>query len=173
MRRTHLLLAAALLATGLTAATMAPAEAATTRTGEPHRVTVELTGYSWQDNTPPHSSRICCGTVHRRAGGTGTYADPITVAVPGNAGHSMETPAGTRFYAPTLRRYLIVEDSGATKLHRTHLDVWVDGKDLPRRHSDQCMNDITGRTKVIIHPDPGEKVTVGPLTDPNKPGCRI
>lgn len=73
-----------------------------------------LTGYSVEDNTPPGSRGISNPVIHQQAGGTGTYADPITVAV----GHSivngkdiLDFPAGTRFYFPVLRIYGIVEDT--------------------------------------------------------------
>ena len=71
-------------------------------------------GYTWFDNTPAGSTVISHPVLHARAGGIGTYADPITLAV----GHSLETgkdvldyPAGTRFYLPHVRRYFIVEDT--------------------------------------------------------------
>ena len=83
------------------------------RTTEGQRFNVYLTGYSFWDNTPPGSAVIARPMIRQRAGGTGTYSDPITVAV----GHSLATgrqvldfPAGTRFYFPGLRRYAIVED---------------------------------------------------------------
>ena len=40
-----------------------------------------LTGYSFWDNTPPGSAAIARPVIHRRAGGSGTYGDPITIAV--------------------------------------------------------------------------------------------
>ena len=38
-----------------------------------------LTGYSYWDNTPPGSAAISKPVIHRRAGGTGKYNDPITI----------------------------------------------------------------------------------------------
>lgn len=135
-------------------------------------VTVWMTGYSYQDNRGGNNARICCGVVHRQAGGTGTFDDPITVAVPGHEGRGMQTPAGVRFYAPDLRRYLIVEDSGASASSRVHLDVYVGGEGLPTSASERCMNQITSSSaRVIMNPRPGYPVTVGSLTGPN--GCRI
>jgi hypothetical protein len=54
-----------------------------------------LTGYSFQDNTPPSSAIVIAPILHKTAGGTGTYANPITVAVPGHAsdGDMAEAPA--------------------------------------------------------------------------------
>ena len=72
-----------------------------------------LTGYSYWDNTPRESSQIARPEVHRQAGGSGTYRDPVTLAV-GHVKHGgrsvMDFPAGTRFYIPRLQKYAIVED---------------------------------------------------------------
>lgn len=138
--------------------------------GSGTRLTVRMTGFSYHDNTPAGSADICCGIVHDEAAGTGTYEDPITVAVPGS-GRSMEFEPGTVFYAPDLRRYLIVEDSGASKNDRPHLDVYVDGQEYSKSASDKCMRQITGTRTVIEDPDPDYPVTEGPLTGPR--GCRI
>src|SRR6478735_2193221 len=73
-----------------------------------------ITAYTWYDNTPEGSPDISHPVLHRKAGGTGSYADPVTIAV----GHSLATgrdvldfPAGTRIYLPHVRRYFIVEDT--------------------------------------------------------------
>jgi hypothetical protein len=140
-------------------------------TGTESSVSAELTGYSWQDNTPPGSATICCEVLHAKAGGTGTYADPITTAVPGSGGSGMEFPAGTKFYIPTLKRYVIVEDSGATKMGLPHLDVWVGGRGHSKSDSDACMNSFTGKATITKNPSAGHPVTVGELTTSN--GCKI
>lgn len=147
---------------------------APTATAAPIRgvtITAELTGYSYQDNNPPGSADICCGVIHQKAGGTGTFADPITTAVPGSGGRGMETPVGTRLYVPKLKRYFVVEDSGATKMRTRHFDLWVDGQGFSKRASDRCMDSFTGRAQVILNPGPGLPVIVGPLTGRN--GCRV
>lgn len=108
--------------------------------------------------------------LHSKAGGTGTYADPITTAVPGSSS-SAETPKGTRIYVAKLRRYFVVEDSGATKESVRHFDLYVDGQEFSKSASDACMNSYTGNVPVIINPPAGEPVTVGPLTGSN--GCKI
>ena len=43
--------------------------------------TAFITGYTWWDNSPPGSAQIARPVLHQRAGGNGTYSDPITVAV--------------------------------------------------------------------------------------------
>lgn len=138
--------------------------------GETKTVTAELTGYSWQDNTPPGSAEICCGVLRDKAGGTGSFADPITTAVPGS-GSSMETPAGTRLYIEKLKRYFIVEDSGATSTGKTRFDLWVGGEGFDESDSEACMNSFTGSARVELNPAEGHSVTAGPLTGSG--GCNL
>ena len=83
------------------------------------RLRAYTTSYTWYDNTPPGSSAIAYSksdgfpTLHTEAGGSGTYVDPITIAV----GHVItkgeskpDFPPGTIFYIPNVRRYFVVED---------------------------------------------------------------
>jgi hypothetical protein len=140
--------------------------------------TAYITGYSYWDNTPPGSAAIAKPVIHRKAGGKGTYNDPITIAV----GHtinafsrSMDFPAGTRFYLPRLRRYAIVEDlcgdgprpqNGACHIgYKGHpwLDIYVDGKREGARASDACMRKITGLQQIIMNPPSNYAVVPGPI----------
>jgi hypothetical protein len=128
-----------------------------------------LTGYSFQDNTPPSSAIVSAPILHKTAGGTGTYTNPITVAVPGHASDGdMAWKGGTRFYLPTVQRYVIVEDSGASPApsgQDGHLDMWVDGQGGSKSASDSCMDKITGTgIPAIMNPPPGKPVIVGPIT---------
>lgn len=146
------------------------------------RIQGYVTGYSYWDNTPPGSSEISHPRVHNVAGGAGTYADPITVAV----GHDLSSgsdvldwPAGTRFYLPYLQRYFIVEDTcgdGSAPENGpchtdypspalTWLDLWVGGQNADREASDSCMSQITGVHTVIRNPGSGYRVTRGEVTD--------
>lgn len=162
----------------------APTPAATPTTpAVPLSTPYYLTGYSYWDNTPPGSADISHPVLHRQAGGTGTYDDPITVAV----GHAivdgrdipLDVP-GTRYYLVAHRRYLIVEDTCGdgprpqdgpcyrlpADLRGTvtaWLDAWVDGQAAGRAASDRCMADLTGVTPVVKDPPPGLPVTPGPL----------
>src|SRR4051812_38674485 len=77
-------------------------------------ITAYLTGYTYYDNTPHQSVTVSNPVIHQTAGGTGTYTDPITLAV----GHTitngqdvLDWPPGTIFYVPNLRKYFIVEDT--------------------------------------------------------------
>jgi len=124
-----------------------------------------LTGYSWQDNTPPDSAIVSHPQLHQLAGGTGTYLDPITVAVPGE-GYGIWIP-GSRFYLPTVRRYVIVEDTGASPPppgQDGHLDLWIGGQGGTRQATDACEKAITGITvPAVYNPAPGYPVIPGPV----------
>lgn len=129
------------------------------------RLMIWLTGYSWQDNTPPGSSVVGEPVVHQQAAGTGTYRDPITVAVPGHDG-AMDWPPGTRFYLPSVQRYVIVEDSGAAKPPpgaQTHLDMWIDGRDGTKQTSDDCASQFTGDVPAVLNPPEGLPVMTGAI----------
>lgn len=149
---------------------------------EPPRraVAAYITGYSFWDNTPPASPVISHPAVHARAGGTGTYADPVTVAV----GHSitdgrerLDWSPGTRFYVPYLRKYLVVEDTcgdgpepqrgpchtGYPARASTWLDVWSGGRGLTPAAAERCLDTFTGVHTVIVSPGRGRPVVRGPL----------
>jgi hypothetical protein len=129
------------------------------------QLTIWLTGYSWQDNTPPGSSAVGEPVLHTEAGGQGTFADPITVAVPGLQG-ATSWPPGTKFYLSTVQRYVIVEDSGASPpppTAETHLDMWVDGRDGTKDTTDACEDQFTGNVPAQVNPPDNLPVMAGPI----------
>jgi hypothetical protein len=133
------------------------------------KIRIDLTGYSWYDNTPAGSAEVSNPIVHHSAGGRGTYADPITVAVP-----SSKYRPGTRFYLPTVERYVIIEDTGASSASAgadTHLDMWVDGRDGSESAVQQCMDEITGSVPAEVNPPPGRTVLAGPIYSGHT--CRV
>lgn len=135
------------------------------------KITAYVTGYSYWDNDPPGSAAISHPVIHKAAGGTGTYANPITVAVGmRNGSGSLLWAAGTRFYVPKLQRYFIVEDSCAS-CHKgypssasTWIDVYVDGSTSGRAASDAAMNALTGVQTVIRNPASNLAVRPGPIS---------
>ncbi|HEY1974824.1 MAG TPA: hypothetical protein VGH89_43225 [Pseudonocardia sp.] len=141
--------------------------------GEQKQLTIWLTGYSWQDNTPPGSSIVGEPVLHKEAGGTGTFADPITVAVPGHQGDMAWQP-GTKFYLPSVQRYVMVEDSGAAKPPSgddTHLDMWIGGQDGTKKTTDDCENQLTGNVPAQVNPPGNLPVMAGPIFASGK--CNI
>lgn len=170
MTRNRILLTAVIVAVALICSVPAAFAGDYGKPAQAYKIKAFITGYSWYDNTPRGSADICCGVIHENASGTGTYKDPITVAVPGSQG-DMETPPGTRLYFPHAMRYGIVEDSGATEMSRKHFDWWVDGRNYSESNSEDCMSEITGLYTIVVNPRQGLPVTVGSLTGPD--GCRI
>jgi 3D (Asp-Asp-Asp) domain-containing protein len=65
----------------------------------------KITFYASMDNDPPFSTTIAYPRLHQKAGGTGTYADPITFAADARL-----YPTGTRIYVPRFRKYFVMED---------------------------------------------------------------
>lgn len=142
-----------------------------------------VTGYSYWDNTPPGSTEISDPVIHPAAGGTGTYQDPITLAV----GHSitggkdsLDYAAGTRFYLPFLKKYAIVEDTcgdgSKPQNGPCHTGFqghpWIDlyvGKGASKAQSDSCMDALTDIHPVIKHPLSTYPVLVGEVAN----GCKI
>jgi hypothetical protein len=97
--------------------------------------------------------------VHKKAGGRGTYSDPITVAVPSESSFK----PGTRFYLPSVKRYAIVEDSGASSSDGNHLDLWVDGENGSESAVESCMDRLTGNATAEVNPPPGRPVIASPI----------
>jgi hypothetical protein len=146
--------------------------------------TAYITGYSYWDNTPVGTAQIALPVVHDRAGGRGTYDDPVTLAV----GHSIsggrstpDVPAGTRFYIERLQKYAIVEDvcgDGQAPqngpCHTGHgghpwFDVYVGGEKTNAQMAAACARSITDLQTVIINPSPNLPVSAGAVADSN---CR-
>jgi 3D (Asp-Asp-Asp) domain-containing protein len=155
---------------------MAPAAAACG--GTPPRASDEnvvpdtyVTAYTWFDNTPEGSPDISHPVLHKKAGGTGTYEDPVTISV----GHSLKTgddvlvfPAGTRIYLPDVRRYFIVEDtcgdgptpedgpchSGADEHGDASIwiDIWIGGEGENASFAQRCTQQVTGVRTAVFDP---------------------
>lgn len=152
--------------------------------GQERRFNAYLTGYSYWDNTPPGSAAIARPVIHRRAGGTGTYNDPITIAV----GHSivggrqtLDFPEATVFYIGSIQKYAIVEDvcgDGATPQNGPchsgrnglpWLDIYVGGASTGPEVANECMRRITAVHSFIINPRRGYPVVAGELAN----NCQI
>jgi 3D (Asp-Asp-Asp) domain-containing protein len=134
---------------------------------------VKQTCYGYPDNDPPNSDQISHPVVHRKAGGTGTYTDPITVAVA-----PAQIPYGTLFYVRDFQKYLVAEDwcqesvdEFKRGVKKVHLDVWVGGKGARRKAVLAFENSITNENRrVIMNPKPDYPVIAGPLYSPTAQG---
>lgn len=129
-------------------------------------VRVAISAVSWQDNEPPGPVNNDHPVLHATADGQGTYADPITASLPTGADRTY--PPGTRFYLPSLKRYLIAEDYGqppAPAGDDTALNVWIDGRDGTKAQTDACEDAVTGSgtTTADVNPPPNLPVLAGPI----------
>lgn len=150
----------------------APAPAVPSSSSERIVTTAFTSAYTWYDNTPAGSAAISHPILHKTAGGTGTYNDPITIAV----GHSLATgkdvldfPAGTRIYLPDVRRYFIVEDTcgdgdepqggpchQGVNVFGTNstiwIDMWIGGQSLSSQAADNCASKVTDVHTAVFNP---------------------
>lgn len=130
---------------------------------------VTLTFYGWPDNDPAHSAAIahpgCKGSprvCHSVAAGTGTWANPITVAaIRGNI------TVGARIWLPRLRAYLIVEDDCSDCRPTPWLDVWINGRGHPDASVLACEDALTpdGRISAEFNPPSTHTPRTVPLYD--------
>ncbi len=164
---------------------VAPGDGTQITSGSEKPFTAYITGYSYWDNTPPGSAAIARPVIHRQAGGTGTYADPITLAVGhvvDEAGQWLDYPAGTRFYLAHIRKYAIVEDVCGDGDHPQYgpchtghnghpwLDIYVGGAEAGKAASQGCARRITAVEVVVRDPAPDYPVDIGAIAES---GCRI
>lgn len=145
------------------------------------------TAYDRPDNTPRNSAEVSNHKVpthvdakgNEVAAGTGTYDDPITLAVghtfDKNGNDILDYPEGTMFYDAHLQKYLIVEDTcgdgddgsingchvGYTENGKKYpwVDIWVDGGTVGASKASDCMDKVTDIHPLIMNPAKDYKVT--------------
>jgi 3D (Asp-Asp-Asp) domain-containing protein len=143
-------------------------------------MSVYVTFYGWADNSPPggaiaYPKSDGYPTLHDAAGGTGTYADPITFAT-----DKSEFPVGTVLYVPFIEKYVMMEDdcvecdSDWTSGHKWHIDLWMNSNASESSSSLASCEDRWTRnaTSVEIAPPADRAVTPTPLFDPSTNTCR-
>lgn len=159
---------------------MGPRRLATTK----HLASVDayVTYYGWYDNTPPGCTTAYAGC----AGGTGTYANPITFA-----SDTKEFPVGTMIYYPTVEKYFKMRDDcsecdadwqgkgpdGGPLLR--HVDLWLGGKGGKELDVIRCENALTQgmpngaplQTPLVVNPPPGLPTSTQPLFDTSTNSC--
>jgi beta-glucanase (GH16 family) len=151
-------------------------------------VTGEITNYSGNDGGSngvfPPSTAIDWPadagypTVHNAVGGTGTFDDPITVAINSKYGSSGDVPnssayhIGEKFYIPRLHLYFVAEDScnvdidsaactgnGSMQDNSTalHMDLFDGNITDPSLFTNQqnCETSFGGNVSVIANASPG------------------
>jgi hypothetical protein len=139
-----------------------------------------VTAYGWPDNTPAGCA-ISNPVIHSCAGGVGTFADPITLAVGATGNNVLDYSAGTKFYIPNVRRYFIVEDecgdgsdpadvpchdlSQAPAGTSVWVDMWAGGDGSDDSGVLACEDSITANHTIILNPDANRVVVSGALFD--------
>lgn len=126
---------------------------------------VEITFYGSYDNDPPGSRDISDPVLHQLAGGTGTYADPITFASPDGSG---AYPVGTIIYVPRVQKYFIKEDTCATSWTApngcgpvSHVDLYM-GNPSNSQAVLACEDALTPDGNDVIIVDPPSTLTYDP-----------
>ena len=125
-------LAVLVTALGLSGGPMAPGTAAATPARATTTVQAFMTLYGYVDNSPPGRS-IAHPCIHRRAGGAGTFTNPVTFAT-----DVKEVGWCQIIYVPYMKRYFIHEDECSEcdhdwrTLHKYRFDMWAGG-DARRR----------------------------------------
>jgi hypothetical protein len=157
-------------------ATPAPSSAPPAQVGQ--QLQVEITYYGAYDNDPKGSTAIDGPVLHKTAGGTGTYADPLTFASPTGPG---AFAYGLRIYVPSVRKYFIREDScevswtapdgcGAV----THVDLYM-GNPSATKAVLKCEDALTpdGLAPIVVDPPADLAVDSVPLWTQATGTCHV
>jgi hypothetical protein len=129
--------------------------------------------YGWADQSPP-GAELSAPKIHQKAGGVGTYADPISIS-----GDLAQAPAGTIVYMPSFQKYGVFEDgvecapdcTTATAAGSREFDLWTksDASTPSAAGSpiDKCQVFLekTAMRTVIYNPDPNQTVSSEPIFD--------
>lgn len=134
--------------------------------GSEIKFTAYITGWGYPDNDPANSDTTYNSGIEGHAHGTGTYEDPISMAV-GYVGEKSDYPYGTKFYIANLKAYFEVVDTCAS-CHKGQgglvwLDTWHGGKGESKGAVIACEEKHTGNYLVIQNPASTYPVIVGAL----------
>ena len=117
-----------------------------------------MTFYAAADNDPPGSAEIAYpNSRHVSAGGTGTYADPLSLAT-----DPREIRPGVLVYYPPVQKYFVMEDDCAECIDdwsasRTpHVDLWMSNTADP----------AVQNCEAALTPDDPDTIIVNPPAEP-------
>jgi hypothetical protein len=175
LKRRLLILAAAAV---VLVSTAFVANAAGAGTAKPAAKTIStfVTLYGWVDNSPPGNG-ISGGRIHSHAGGTGTFADPVTYATA-----VAEQPYGTRIYVPYMKKYFIHEDECVecdhdwSNGHKYRTDLWAGGDKNSLKNPEKsallnCEDSLTRHTQIIVNPAANLPVDATPIFNAKSRVC--
>lgn len=126
---------------------------------------VVMTFYGFIDNDPPGKEIAFPqshfpNTLHRSAGGVGSFSDPITIAVKKD-----RFLPGTKMYIPILKKYGIVEDICAN-CATNQIDVWMNSDDNNKTALINCERKLTkASTGIELTPLSTRPVLLTPFFD--------
>lgn len=138
-------------------------------------VNVYTTFYASGDNTPRGSTITFLDGKEGNAGGTGTYTNPITLAVGHSISNGKDTADyayGTLFYFPDLKKYFVAQDTcgdgTAPQNGACHKDIDHPGivqLDLYAGNGsfENCEDNLTGIRSVVMNPANNLAVDITPL----------
>jgi len=139
--------------------------APTTAAPQGIRQQVEVTFYAAADNDPPGSAEIAYpNSRHTAAGGTGTYADPLSLAT-----DPREIRPGVVVYYPSVRKYFVMEDDCAECIddwsaNRTpHVDLWMSNTPDPAVQNCEAALTPDNPDTIIVNPPADLPVDPKPL----------
>lgn len=131
-------------------------------------VTIEsqITFYGFPDNSPPSSQIAYTCNGRTSAGGSGTYDDPVSVAVA-----PKDIWPCTLMYIPYLQKYGIADDeceqciSDFSDSGAHHIDVWTGGDWNGGQNQIDCEDQLTPNSDqhVVLNPPNGWNVVTAPL----------
>jgi hypothetical protein len=126
------------------------------------RKNVIITFYAAFDNDPPGTRAVAHPDVQPKAGGTGTYEDPLTLAARSDV--SKEFKPGTEVYVPFLRKYFVrADDCGESSFApdgcETQIDLYM-GNPSAKEAVIDCEYELTPDTKQVVIIDPPEDLPV-------------
>jgi len=126
---------------------------------------VEVTFYAAADNDPPGSAEIAYpNSRHVSAGGTGTYADPLSLAT-----DPREIRPGVLVYYPTIRKYFVMEDDCAECIddwsasRKPHVDLWMSSTADPAVQNCEAALTPDDPDTIIVNPPSNLPVDPKPL----------
>lgn len=136
-----------------------------TQINQVNKKNLYVTFYGFVDNDPPGKTiafphNYYPSALHNIASGTGTYSDPVTLAVKNN-----QWNVGTRMYVPYLKKYFIVEDICAS-CSENQIDVWMESDGSHESELLACENKWTKSVaQVELNPPTGRSVNTTPFFD--------
>lgn len=130
------------------------------------KANVIVTLYGSPDNDPPGTGDIAHPVIHKKAGGKGTFQDPITFAV--KKGY---LPVGKKIYYAALRKYFIMEDDCAS-CSSHHVDLWA-GYGTKKGGILKCEDALTRESaQIIISPNSTHVVSTTPIWNESTKKCQ-